>query len=196
MRAAKLPDRACRGVGIIVLLLFMDFRSWSRCAIYPGARCRFALVGGYCAALSAGLQPVDRGRRRFYRTGRCRRGDRRADGGIPRPGACADATGGAGNRQPMLDVVVREGAGRRLRPILMTSIATIAGLVPIMFGAGTGSDLMQRIAAPMIGGMVSTLILTLLVLPVAWMLVQRAGGNGVDTDPEPTTPAETNGRNP
>ena len=84
-----------------------------------------------------------------------------------------------------LPAVVREGAGRRLRPILMTSIATIAGLVPIMFGAGTGSDLMQRIAAPMIGGMVSTLILALLVLPVAWMLVQRAGGNGPDSDPDP-----------
>jgi Cu(I)/Ag(I) efflux system membrane protein CusA/SilA len=91
--------------------------------------------------------------------------------------------------------VVREGAGRRLRPILMTSIATIAGLVPIMFGAGTGSDLMQRIAAPMIGGMVSTLILTLLVLPVAWMLVQRMGSSidGHQGGGE-STQAETQGR--
>jgi Cu(I)/Ag(I) efflux system membrane protein CusA/SilA len=94
-----------------------------------------------------------------------------------------------------LVAVVREGAGRRLRPILMTSIATIAGLVPIMFGAGTGSDLMQRIAAPMIGGMVSTLILTLLVLPVAWMLVQRMGSSidGHQGGGE-STQAETQGR--
>jgi Cu(I)/Ag(I) efflux system membrane protein CusA/SilA len=80
--------------------------------------------------------------------------------------------GGDGDGVDLLEVV-REGAGRRVRPILMTSTATIAGLVPIMFGSGTGSEVMQRIAAPMIGGMVSTLILTLLVLPIAWLSVQR-----------------------
>ena len=69
--------------------------------------------------------------------------------------------------------VVREGAGRRVRPIVMTSVATIAGLVPIMLGAGTGSEVMQRIAAPMLGGMVTTLAATLLVLPAAWLLVHR-----------------------
>lgn len=75
-----------------------------------------------------------------------------------------------------LVAVVREGAGRRVRPIVMTSVATIVGLVPIMAGTGTGSEIMQRIAAPMIGGMSSTLLATLLVLPAAWLLVERRFG--------------------
>ncbi|HSG90389.1 MAG TPA: CusA/CzcA family heavy metal efflux RND transporter [Pseudomonadales bacterium] len=87
--------------------------------------------------------------------------------------ALADAQADTTTREVDLLEVVREGAGRRVRPILMTSTATIAGLVPIMFGSGTGSEVMQRIAAPMIGGMVSTLVLTLLVLPMAWLLVHR-----------------------
>jgi Cu(I)/Ag(I) efflux system membrane protein CusA/SilA len=75
-----------------------------------------------------------------------------------------------------LVAVVREGAGRRVRPIVMTSVATIVGLVPIMVGTGTGSGIMQRIAAPMIGGMSSTLLTTLLVLPAVWLLVERRVG--------------------
>ncbi len=67
--------------------------------------------------------------------------------------------------QADLKEAVLQGAGMRLRPIMMTVLATIIGLVPIMFGDGTGSDVMQRIAGPMIGGMISTLVLTLLVLP-------------------------------
>jgi Cu(I)/Ag(I) efflux system membrane protein CusA/SilA len=55
----------------------------------------------------------------------------------------------------------------------MTMAAITAGLFPIMFGQGTGSEVMQRIAAPMIGGMVSTLLLTLLVLPATYLLWQR-----------------------
>jgi len=58
-----------------------------------------------------------------------------------------------------------------VRPIAMTATAVIAGLVPIMFGSGTGSDVMQRIAAPMIGGMFTATILSLLVLPVIYGLV-------------------------
>jgi len=50
----------------------------------------------------------------------------------------------------------------------MTSIATISGLVPIMIGSGTGSDVMHRIAAPMTGGMISVLVLSLVVLPVIY----------------------------
>jgi Cu(I)/Ag(I) efflux system membrane protein CusA/SilA len=57
----------------------------------------------------------------------------------------------------------------------MTAIAVIAGLVPIMLGSGTGSEVMQRIAAPMLGGMVTATLLSLLVLPVlyAWILQRR-----------------------
>jgi Cu(I)/Ag(I) efflux system membrane protein CusA/SilA len=66
---------------------------------------------------------------------------------------------------------VRDGTSERVRPIVMTSVATIAGLLPIMWGSGTGSDVMQRIAAPTVGGMVSTTTLSLLVLPVIYGLV-------------------------
>jgi len=66
---------------------------------------------------------------------------------------------------------VQEGVGKRVRPIAMTATAVIAGLLPIMWGSGSGSDVMQRIAAPMIGGMVTTTILCLIVLPTVYGLL-------------------------
>ena len=69
---------------------------------------------------------------------------------------------------------VIEGAVQRLRPKLMTALTIIAGLLPIMFGSGTGSEVMRRIAAPMVGGMVTSTLLTLLVIPAAYLLWQRA----------------------
>ena len=75
---------------------------------------------------------------------------------------------------------VMQGAGLRLRPIMMTVLATIIGLVPIMFGSGTGSDVMQRIAGPMIGGMISTLVLTLLVLPAIYYVWKSSSLKRVD----------------
>ena len=77
------------------------------------------------------------------------------------------------NRPSQLLTAVVNGACLRLRPILMTSISTIVGLIPIMFTSGTGSEVMQRIAAPMVGGMISTLVLTLLLLPVIFMLYKQ-----------------------
>lgn len=71
---------------------------------------------------------------------------------------------------PSLWQAVQQGVEQRLRPIAMTATAIIAGLLPIMQGSGSGSDVMQRIAAPMIGGMVSTTILCLIVLPVIYGL--------------------------
>ncbi|MDE2493481.1 MAG: efflux RND transporter permease subunit, partial [Alphaproteobacteria bacterium] len=65
---------------------------------------------------------------------------------------------------------VRNGALLRLRPISMTATAIIAGLLPVMFGGGTGSEVMRRIAAPMVGGMISALLLTMLMLPAAYLL--------------------------
>jgi len=68
---------------------------------------------------------------------------------------------------------VMDGALLRVRPIMMTVGATIAGLLPIMFGSGTGSEVMQRIAAPMVGGMISAAALALLVIPAAYFLWKR-----------------------
>jgi copper/silver efflux system protein len=68
---------------------------------------------------------------------------------------------------------VINGALMRVRPIMMTVAVIIAGLLPIMLGSGTGSEVMRRIAAPMVGGMVSATVLTLLVIPAAFLLWKR-----------------------
>ncbi len=79
---------------------------------------------------------------------------------------CAEKTLTTGD----LHAAIHEGAGQRVRPVMMTVLTVIIGLIPIMYGAGTGSEVMQRIAAPMIGGMASALILTLLVIPAVFKL--------------------------
>jgi len=68
---------------------------------------------------------------------------------------------------------VTRGALLRVRPIMMTVAAIIAGLLPIMLGSGTGSEVMRRIAAPMVGGMVSATLLTLALIPAIFLLLQR-----------------------
>ena len=70
---------------------------------------------------------------------------------------------------------VMEGASLRIRPIMMTVAAIIGGLLPIMWGSGTGSEVMKRIAAPMVGGMVSATILTLIVIPAIYTLWKGYG---------------------
>jgi len=70
---------------------------------------------------------------------------------------------------------VIDGALMRVRPIMMTVVAVIAGLLPIMLGGGTGSQVMRRIAAPMVGGMVSSTILTLVVLPAVFLIWKSIG---------------------
>jgi Cu(I)/Ag(I) efflux system membrane protein CusA/SilA len=84
-----------------------------------------------------------------------------------------------------LTAAIKEGAVLRVRPKAMTVAVIVAGLVPIMVGEGTGSEVMRRIAAPMIGGMVTAPLLSMLVLPAAYLLVHRsaqsshtAGGRG------------------
>jgi Cu(I)/Ag(I) efflux system membrane protein CusA/SilA len=72
-----------------------------------------------------------------------------------------------------IDRAVVNGALRRVRPIMMTVAAIIAGLLPIMLGSGTGSEVMRRIAAPMVGGMISATLLTLAVIPAIFLLWQR-----------------------
>ncbi len=70
---------------------------------------------------------------------------------------------------------VIDGALMRVRPIMMTVVAVIAGLLPVMLGGGTGSQIMRRIAAPMVGGMISSTILTLVVLPAVFLLWKSIG---------------------
>jgi Cu(I)/Ag(I) efflux system membrane protein CusA/SilA len=75
-----------------------------------------------------------------------------------------------------------EGAVERVRPKMMTVVAIMAGLLPILWSHGTGSEVMQRIAVPMIGGMVSSTILTLIVIPAVYALVK---GFGLERAPSP-----------
>ena len=62
------------------------------------------------------------------------------------------------------------GAVDRVRPKMMTVVAIMAGLIPVLWGHGTGSQVMKRIAAPMVGGMVTSTLLTLLVIPTIYYL--------------------------
>jgi Cu(I)/Ag(I) efflux system membrane protein CusA/SilA len=73
------------------------------------------------------------------------------------------------DRSRLYDAIM-EGAALRVRPKMMTVVAIMAGLMPIMWSHGTGSEVMKRIAAPMIGGMVSATILTLVVVPALYGL--------------------------
>jgi len=75
-------------------------------------------------------------------------------------------------RAELHDAIV-EGALLRLRPKLMTVITVIVGLLPIMWGSGTGSEVMRRIAAPMVGGMVTATVLTLVIVPALYLIVNR-----------------------
>ena len=69
---------------------------------------------------------------------------------------------------------LEEGSVMRVRPLLMTVFTTLIGLLPIMFGTETGSEVMKRIATPMVGGLVSAAILTLIMIPALYALVQGA----------------------
>ncbi len=80
-----------------------------------------------------------------------------------------------------LTQAVIRGASQRVRPIAMTFSAIVAGLLPIMWGHGTGADTMKRIAAPMVGGMVSSTILTLLIIPALYFLWRQRELPGVGT---------------
>ena len=83
----------------------------------------------------------------------------------------------AGEQLRVEDVydAVMQGAVGRVRPKIMTVVAIMAGLLPIMWGSGTGSEVMRRIAAPMVGGMISSTILTLVVIPAIYALVKEFG---------------------
>jgi len=80
---------------------------------------------------------------------------------------------GSHSTRELLDAI-REGAVLRVRPKAMTVSVILAGLFPIMWGSGTGSEVMQRIAAPMVGGMITAPLLSMFVVPAVYLLMQRA----------------------
>jgi Cu(I)/Ag(I) efflux system membrane protein CusA/SilA len=82
--------------------------------------------------------------------------------------------GRALTRDDLYDAIM-EGAVERVRPKMMTVAAIMAGLLPIMWSHGAGAEVMQRIAVPMIGGMVSSTVLTLIVIPAIYAVVKGFG---------------------
>ena len=79
-----------------------------------------------------------------------------------------------------LKEAIVDGAVKRIRPKVMTASVIIAGLLPIMWSTGTGSDVMKRIAAPMVGGVVTSVVLELLVYPVIYEFIHVKGLKGTD----------------
>ena len=129
------------------------------------------------ADVVARLQHVGRGRGRLHRARRRRRRDRRRHADLPRPRRRGDPRAlpppkdGPSHAADLYDAIMI-GAVERVRPKMMTVVAIMAGLLPIMWSTGTGSEVMQRIAVPMIGGMVSSTLLTLIVIPAVYALVK------------------------
>ena len=82
------------------------------------------------------------------------------------------AEGRLADSRQLVDAII-QGAALRVRPIAMTVAVIIAGLLPIMWGSGTGSEVMRRIAAPMVGGMITAPLLSMLVIPAAYLLLRR-----------------------
>ena len=161
-------------LSIIVLLLYLNFRNGRDVALILGAL-PFALVGGVWL-----LYLLDYELSIAAAVGFIALAGVAAETGVVmlmylnHAWADAKSRASAAGRAPTIDELrsaIVEGALLRLRPKLMTVITIIVGLLPIMWGSGTGSEVMRRIAAPMVGGMVSATVLTLVILPALYLLV-------------------------
>jgi len=160
---------------IIIILLFMNFRNLTDVAVIMGTL-PLALVGGvwilywldydFSIAVGVGLialagVAVEIGIIMLVYL-------KQSIAKLTPTGVASQSISSSALKQAVLD-----GAVKRVRPVFMTALATILGLLPIMLGEDTGSEVMQRLAAPMVGGMISALVLTLLVLPAIYYLVVR-----------------------
>jgi Cu(I)/Ag(I) efflux system membrane protein CusA/SilA len=163
-------------LAVIILLLYLNFRKFTEVAIIMGTL-PLALVGGfwllyllgYNLSVAVGVGfialagvTVEIGVIMLVYL----------DQALQRHRAAAEAAG-----KPLTMVEIRsaviDGALLRVRPIMMTVAAIIVGLLPIMLGGGTGSEVMRRIAAPMVGGMISATVLTLVVIPAVFLIWKR-----------------------
>ena len=163
-------------LAIIVILLFMNFRNFVEVAIIIGTL-PLALIGGVWLLYLEGFNlSVASG-----------------VGFIALAGVAAEIgvimlvylnqsyqeliqTHQNNNTEPSLDDLVEtvmKGAGLRVRPVMMTVATIMLGLLPVLYGSGTGSEVMSRIAAPMVGGMASALVLSLIIVPVVYLLWRK-----------------------
>jgi len=162
-------------VAVIFVLLYLLFRSFRDAALVMAA-VPFSLIGGFWLvwALGHSISVAT------------------AVGFIALAGVAAEfgvvmlvylknaharhLTTGKPDNDETLFTAIREGAVLRVRPKAMTVAVVMAGLLPIMWGSGTGSEVMTRIAAPMVGGMVTAPLLSMFVIPAAYLLMHRARG--------------------
>jgi Cu(I)/Ag(I) efflux system membrane protein CusA/SilA len=157
---------------IIFVLLYLTFRRFSEAALIM-ATLPFALVGGFWLMLL-----LDYNMSIASAVGFIALGGVAAEIGVvmviylDQAVAARAAQGRLTDEQNLIQAII-EGAALRVRPIAMTVAVIIAGLLPIMWGSGTGSEIMRRIASPMVGGMITAPILSMIVVPVVYMLMRR-----------------------
>jgi len=170
--ANKLKIVAPATLLIIFLLLYLTFRRFAE-ALLIMATLPFALVGGLWLIYLLGYNMSIAAAAGFIALSGVA-----AEIGVvmlvyvnQAVGARA-GTGALRDNRQLVQAII-EGAALRVRPIAMTVAVIIAGLLPIMWGSGTGSEVMRRIAAPMVGGMITAPLLSMFVLPAAYLLVRR-----------------------
>ncbi|MEJ6473316.1 CusA/CzcA family heavy metal efflux RND transporter [Pseudoalteromonas piscicida] len=169
---AKLTYVVPLTLGIIIVLLYLNFRSFSEVAIIM-ATLPMAMIGGLWLLYLEGFNfSVAVGVGFIALAGVA------VEIGVIMLVYLNQAISELKGKPQILTVeainsAILEGAGKRIRPVMMTVATIIIGLLPILYGSGTGSEVMSRIAAPMVGGMASALLLTLVVLPVVYMLMIR-----------------------
>jgi Cu(I)/Ag(I) efflux system membrane protein CusA/SilA len=161
-------------LGIIFLLLFLNFRSVPHALIVMLAL-PFALIGGVWSIWALGYNTSV-----AVWVGFIALAGVAAETGVVMLIYLEEAFHRGGTAQQPTTVAqlreaVRHGAVERLRPVMMTVTAIIAGLAPILWGEGTGADVMKRIAAPMVGGMATATLLTLAVIPAIYFLWRSWG---------------------
>jgi len=157
---------------IIFVLLYLNFRRFSEPALIM-AMLPFTLVGGFWLMFLLGYNMSVASAVGFIALGGVA-----AEIGVVmliylNHSLAAHATAGRLNDEQDLIQAIIEGAALRLRPIAMTVAVIIAGLLPIMWGSGTGSEIMRRIASPMVGGMITAPLLSMFVIPAAYLLLHR-----------------------
>ena len=157
---------------IILVLLYLIFRRFSD-ALLIMATLPFALVGGFWLLYLLGYNMSIASAVGFIALG----GVASEIGVvmlvyINQAVTARAAEGKLNDRHELIQGIV-EGAALRVRPITMTVAVIIAGLLPIMWGSGTGSEVMRRIAAPMVGGMITAPLLSMFVVPAAYLLIRR-----------------------
>ena len=154
---------------IIFVLLYLTFRRFSEAALIM-ATLPFALVGGFWLMYLLGYNMSIASAVGFIALGGVA-----AEIGVvmvvylDQAVAARVAQGRLNDEQDLIQAII-EGAALRVRPIAMTVAVIIAGLLPIMWGSGTGSEIMRRIAAPMVGGMITAPLLSMFVIPAAYRL--------------------------